>query len=593
MKKQLLIIASFALLTGCIKYNPEITVDELKTNIGFLASDSLKGRMTGSKEIQSAANYLAGEFTKIGLTPLGDSSTFLKNYKFIGSTNIDKSTFLKSNSDSLNLFADFTPLAFSADASGDNVEVVFAGFGAEAPEKKYNDYGKVEAKDKVVIVLKSLPEENNPHSEFGSYSSQRSKTRLAQQAGAKAIIFVNGFDDDSTDQLSKFEYDRAASQSIPAYSVKRSIVNKWLKSANKPDLTTLEKSIASSLKPNSFVVSNLKISFASKINFVTAPAFNVVALLPGSDSVLAKEYVVIGAHYDHWGMGGNGSLYRGKEPQIHNGADDNASGTAGVIEIAQALAGAENHPKRSVIFALFSGEELGLLGSEALAQNFPVPISQVTTMINFDMIGRMDSTRKLIIHGMGTSPEFKPLLDSLNKEFKFNIAFKDDGFGPSDHSSFYTKDIPVMFFFTDLHSDYHRPTDDADKINYTGEKELLDYALKAVLTVTDQPVKPVFTKVKSSSQGRSMGFKVSLGLIPDYAAEVKGMKITAVNPGSAAEKAGLKGNDIIVKLGDNKIENIYDYTGILGTLVAGKTINLVYIRDGKEIKTTVTPVKRN
>lgn len=590
--KNILLILGIASLTGCYQYNKDITTEELQTNISYLASDSLKGRMTGTNDIRLAADFIVKEFEKIGLIPLGDSSGYLKYYPFISSAEIDPSTFLKTESNNLTTNTDFIPLAFSASQSAEKLPVAFVGYAATVPEKKYDDFGKVDVKGKVVIAFRGIPENGNPHSAFANSSSLRSKARLAQQAGAKAIIFVNTIDD-STDELIKFDYDRAAAQGIAAFSVKRSIVDGWLKMSNKPDLSTLESQITNSLKSFTFDLSKINLSFNVAIKYNEAPAYNVIGMLPGTDTSLAKEYVVIGAHYDHWGMGGNGSLYRGTEPQIHNGADDNASGTAGVIEIAQALAGAKNQPKRSVIFALFSGEELGLLGSKALADNFPVPIQNVTTMVNFDMIGRMDSTKKLIIHGMGSSPEFKPLLDSLNKTYQFKIAFKDDGFGPSDHSSFYAKDIPVIFFFTDLHSDYHRPTDDADKIQYQHEADLLNYALTAIETVVNQPVKPKFTKVQTSSMGRSMAFRVSLGTIPDYGSEGGGMKITGVNPGSPAEKAGLKSGDVIVKIGAEVINNVYDYTAVLGSLSAGKAIDLVYKRNGTEIKTSITPAKRN
>lgn len=578
-------------LLGCYQYNKDITVQELKTNISYLASDSLKGRMTGSPEIKKAADYIANEFKKIGLTPIGDSSSYLKSYPFISSAEIGTETFLKDQSKQFTVKQDFVPLAFSHDAAAENLGIAFVGYAATVPEKNYDDFSKVDVKNKVVIAFRGIPEEGNPHSLFSNSASLRTKTRLAQQAGAKAIIFVNT-QDETEDPLVRFDYDRATSQGIPAFSVKRSVVEEWLKLAGKQNLTLLENKIKSTLKPNSLEIGKTTLSYQVVIKLNEAPAYNVVGLLHGSDPELSKEYVVIGAHYDHWGMGGSGSLYRGSEPQIHNGADDNASGTAGVIELAQALAGSSNQPKRSVIFALFSGEELGLLGSKALVDHFPVDLKNVVTMFNFDMIGRMDSTKKLIIHGMGTSPEFKPMLDSLNQSFHFKISWVDDGFGPSDHSSFYSKDIPVIFFFTDLHSDYHRPSDDADKIEYENEKELLDYAKQAVDIIVNQPIKPEFTKVKATNSTSSSTFNVTFGIIPDYGATSGGLRIIGVNPGSAAEKAGLKTGDIITKIGDNIVNNIYDYTGVLGVLVADKSVSIIYKRDGKDVKGSIVPMKR-
>lgn len=593
MKKLLFTLLAGVFVSGCISYETSITEKELKNSLGYLASDSLKGRMTGSAGIRLAADFIAARFKEMGLHPLGESGGYFRYYDFIAGAEPDSASFLSVNGKSLVYGRDFTFKGFTGSAHIKEADLVFAGFGVRSDSLNYDDYSGVDVTGKVVVVIRYNPDGDNPHSVYNANSSFRAKTKLAKEKGAAAILFVNSREEEPEDGLQKLEYDRGGTQTLPAIQVKRSIVDGWLKTAGLPSLTDLESGIQRKKRADSRPLSGIKISLHSGLHLIKKPAYNVVGYFPGADEKLKNELVVIGAHYDHWGMGGSSSLYRGTEPQIHNGADDNASGTAGIIELAQSLVGKKNPPKRSLIVAAFSGEELGLLGSSALVNQFPFPLDQVVAMFNFDMIGRLDSVNQLIMYGMGTSSEFKKLADSLNKPYRFNLSFKDEGYGPSDHSSFYSKDIPVMFFHTGLHSDYHRPTDDADKINYPGTKKVLDYAAEIVNAVINQPVKPDFIKVKSQSAGRSMAFNVYIGTIPDYAFNGKGLKITGVNPGSPADKAGLKGGDVILQIGNSKIDNIYDYTDALSSLKAGKEEILVYQRDGKEVKGTIIPGKRN
>jgi len=257
-------------------------------------------------------------------------------------------------------------------------------------------------------------------------------------------------------------------------------------------------------------------------------------------------------------MGETGSLYRGNEPQIHNGADDNASGTTGVLELAEKFANEKDKLKRSIIFINFSGEELGLLGSAYFVNNSPINVSKMSTMINMDMIGRLNEKNELIVYGVGTSQGFKELLDS-NNSYNFTLAFHDDGYGPSDHSSFYGKNIPVLFFFTGTHPDYHRPSDDADKINFTGEEKILNYVYDITYKINTAEQKPVYVNVPRKETGTTGGWKVYVGTIPDYAANVEGFKISGVNEGSPAQKGGIQADDIMISFGGKKITNIYDY----------------------------------
>ncbi|MCK6600284.1 MAG: M28 family peptidase [Bacteroidetes bacterium] len=592
MKKLILLSLAFGSLTGCVKYDAAITESELKKSVYFLASDSLKGRMTGSPDIRRAAGYLADRFREMGLHPLGDSSGYFSYYDFVAGAEPDSAVFIETAGRKLVQGQEFTLRSFSGTGEATGLPVVFTGFGVRSDSLGYDDYSGVDVSGKIVLVLRYSPEGDNPHSAFNPVSSFRQKARLAKEKGAAAVFFVNSTEDEN-DVLAKLDYDRGGNLPVPVFNLKRSVADSWLKSAGKPSLSELESAGKRTKKPASFILPGVQVSYHAGLNLIRKPAFNVVGLLPGTDSLLKKEYVVIGAHYDHWGLGGAGSLYRGDEPQIHNGADDNASGTAGIIELAQAVAGSEKLPKRSLIVAAFSGEELGLLGSSALVNEFPVPVTQVVTMMNFDMIGRLDSVNQLVMYGMGTSSRFKALADSLNKPYGFKLSFKDEGFGPSDHSSFYSKDVPVLFYHTGLHSDYHRPSDDADKINYPGTEKVMQYASDMLQVLLNQPVKPDFIRVKSQSAGRSMAFNVYIGTIPDYASNEKGLKITGVNPGSPAEKAGLKGGDLITRIGETEIGSIYDYTDALSKLKAGKEEVLVYKRNGQEVKGILIPAKRN
>jgi len=287
-------------------------------------------------------------------------------------------------------------------------------------------------------------------------------------------------------------------------------------------------------------------------------------------------------------MGGRGSLAASKEPQIHNGADDNASGTSGVLELAEYFSSHKDQMKRSILFILFSGEELGLLGSKHFVDNPTVPLNQIVAMINMDMIGRLNENR-LTVYGTGTSPKWKPLLNKVNADSIFKYNFIDGGFGPSDHSSFYSKNIPVLFFFTGTHQDYHKPSDDVDKINFLGMEKVLNLVSGVVTDLVTNPEKIEFTKVQGEApqQGRRMNIRVYVGTIPDYSEQVEGFKIAGVNDGSPAEKAGLKAGDIIIKFGDKPVKNIYDYMYAMQGYKPGDEVEVIILRNGQELKTTI------
>lgn len=321
---------------------------------------------------------------------------------------------------------------------------------------------------------------------------------------------------------------------------------------------------------------------------------NVVAILRGRDPVLREEYVVLGAHFDHLGRSTTFAQDPDAKDAIRNGADDNASGTAAVLELARLFA--MNPPRRSVVFANFSGEELGLLGSQYFVEHPPVPLARIVAMINFDMVGRLKND-KLTVYGTSTATEFKPLLDSLNAASSngvFHLNGIGDGFGPSDQTSFYSKDIPVLHFFTDQHEDYHRATDDAEKINSSGEARVVDLAQGVARSVADRPSHLSFVRIAAPARSMSrQGSQTYLGSVPDMAAsDVVGMRLMGVRPDSPADKGGLKAGDVIVELGGTAVKDLYSYTDALYAHQPGELIKIVVMRDGKRVELTVTLGKR-
>jgi Zn-dependent M28 family amino/carboxypeptidase len=310
------------------------------------------------------------------------------------------------------------------------------------------------------------------------------------------------------------------------------------------------------------------------------PTENVFAMLPGRDPALAHEYVVVGAHFDHLGTSTEGALDPDDKKGVRVGADDNASGTAAVLELARVFAAAP--ARRSIIFANFTGEELGLLGSAYFVEHLPIPVDSVDAMLNFDMVGRLKNDR-LIVYGVSTAKEMLGVLDTANRAPQLKIAAQGDGFGPSDHSSFYAKNIPVLHFFTDLHDDYHRASDTPDKINAAGEARVVDYAARVLRAIADRPDRLTYvrTAAPSTTMNAREGSDVYLGSIPDMAgSDTPGLRLTGVRAGSPADVAGLKAGDVIVELGGAAVKDIYTYSDALYSHKPGDEVSIVVVRDG-------------
>ncbi|MCS7230466.1 MAG: M20/M25/M40 family metallo-hydrolase [Candidatus Kryptonium sp.] len=582
MRRKLFFLLLVILFYSCFHTrttSPYIEEDDIYTHLKYLASDELEGRRAGTKGAELASEYIAKQFKKFGLKPAGDRGTYFQYFDFISDVKMGDSNFISfranDNVIKLNFKYDFVPLSFS-EVGKIKADVVFAGYGITAPEQNYDDYAGIDVKGKVVIVLKGTPDGYKPHSPFEKYLPLRYKVSNAQSKGAIGIIFVDPF----SEKFERFRYDYSAGKAgIVAVEVKNSLIDDLLKTCGYNfKIYDIVKRIYDSMKPNSFVINNLSVEIQTDVRYIKSKVANVIGYIEGSNPELKNEYIIIGAHYDHLGWGGQGSLIP-DTVAIHNGADDNASGTSGLLELAEYFSNNRKKLNRTLVFIAFTAEEEGTIGSGYYVKNPSFPLEKTIAMINMDMIGRLKDD-KLTIYGVGTSPVWNGIIESLNSEFKFNLNLVKDGYGPSDHAQFYSKNIPVLHFFTGIHTDYHKPSDDYDKINYQGQKRILDFISKLIFELDKEKEKPQFVKV-DAPQRTPRGFRVTLGIVPDYSEEVQGMKVGDVRPGAPADKAGIKPGDVIIKMGNVEIKNVYDYTYALGDFNPGDEVEIVVLR-GKE-----------
>lgn len=566
---------------------------ELFNHIRYLSSDELAGRLAGTAGAEKAAAYIAREFEKHGLASAAGSKASLQPFSFVSGIELGRDNRLAitaASSGNLELHKDFMPTAFSL--TGDfQGGAVFAGHGISAPALKYDDYQNIAAKDRFVFVLRFGPEGNNPHGQFHRQHALRYKALTAREKGARGIVFIDDQEQFSKSTLSRLRYDADfADSGIAALAISLPKARELFNRAGL-DLNALQKEIAAKKKPVTCELPQLQLSFHCELRKVNQTTANVVGFIEGNHAVLKNEAVLIGAHYDHIGLGDLGSLAEGRGKEIHNGADDNASGTAGLMELARVFASRRATLKRSLVFAAFSAEEEGLLGSKHYISAPSFPLENTVAMINMDMIGRMKDDR-VIVGGSGSSPSWKDLLTRLNQT-GLELKFQDDGYGPSDHSSFYAKDVPVLFFFTGVHPDYHRPSDDYQKINLPGASKVLELVFQTAQALSQNEDRPLFSKAKESKESRGRGeFRVYLGTIPEYGEEVEGVKLSGVREGSPAAKAGMKGGDIIVECAGKQIKNVYDYTYVLGDRKAGEVVEIVVLRGKERVRLQATLEQR-
>ena len=572
-------------------HNPLITAEEIKANIYYLASDDMKGRFTGSPEERKAGDYIKNEFETYGLKPVFNGNWF-QEFPFVEKVQLTKANSLtidiNGQKQNLKLGKEFTTVSYSANGkvTGD---LVFVGYGISAPKLGYDDYAGIDVKGRIVVVMRYHPEHDSSKSEFDRYASFRNKATVAKEKGAAGIILVNGYVPvNEDDPLMDLHYDGAPPMTeVLVQNMKRSFVDQLFKSEGL-SFSDYQKKIDATKKPASFAFKNAKATLSTGVKEIVNQGRNVAGMIEGSDPTLKNEYIVIGAHYDHLGIDQlkESSMYKGKEPMIHHGADDNASGTSGLLEIAEKFGSIKERVKRSIIFVAFSGEELGILGSTYFTNNSPVPLDKIVAMLNMDMIGRLNDENSLTIIGAGTSSEWKPLLTEKNK-YGFKLGFNDSGSGGSDHQAFTNKNIPVLFFFTGTHSDYHKPSDTADKINNEGEARVVNYVYDVADNLDLATKRPDFVKVEEPANRGEMRTRVTVGTVPEFGYNGNGYKISGVTEGGPAAKAGLKAEDIIIKFGPKPVNNIYDFMYAIGDYKAGDKVDVIVLREGKEVKINV------
>lgn len=514
-----------------------ITADELRNYVRYLAADELEGRRTGTDGNLLAAGYIAGAFAEHGLEPVGGHYFHYFPYLATVKTGPGNSFQLTVPNRVFNLAlgSDFTPLGFSSSGTAES-ELVFVGYGISAPDQKYDDYAGIDVRGKIVVVMRHSPAGDDFHDPLYQLGTFPSKVLAAKEKGAAGIIIVDVNEEESS--LIPLSLNRGFTDAgLPIVSVLPSLFRDLRDPAGR-DLLAIQKHIGKEKKPDSFMMRGFKAAVTTDVTLEKVNAPNVLGMIPGNDPAVNDELIIVGGHFDHLGHGGEGSLHGDSRPAIHNGADDNASGTAGVMALARHFAETRSN-RRTLIFMAFNGEEEGLLGSAALMENPPFSADKVAAMINLDMIGRL-SGDSLIVQGTGTSPAWDALLDKINTP-GLTMSRVKDGYGPSDHSSFYVKNVPVLFFFTGLHSDYHRPSDDWNLVNYSGMEKVLTVVGNAVREIDAGQGRPAYTEVPHTAPAQNMRFRVVLGVIPDYGYGDKGLRLTGVSEGGAAKSAGLQG----------------------------------------------------
>ena len=563
--------------------NGQVSVKELQTDIKYLASDSLKGRLTGSPGDSLAADFIRNKLISYGLIPL--SGDGFQRFKVTKRVIAGKANSLMMNKINYTINKDFMPLAFSSNA-GLESDVIFAGYGfsIKGDSLKWNDFDGIDVKGKWVMILRGDPEPENTKSQFIPFSADRDKALLAKDMGAAGVLMVSGPLSDPKDTFESLGTE-GFSVDIPVLRIKKEVADIiLLKSKN--NIEALEKKLNDTRKPLSFS-SNVTVSGKAEIVRELASTRNVVMLLPGQDEKLKNEYIIIGAHFDHLGMGGAGSGSRAPDTTgIHHGADDNASGVAMMVELAGKFAGTKESHKRSIVFLAFTGEEEGLLGSKHFTDDPGINLSSVNAMINLDMIGRLNETNNLQIFGVGTATGLKDLIYSKSDTSVIKLTLSDEGYGPSDHSSFYGKNIPVLFYFTGAHLDYHTPTDTYDKINFDGMEKISILVFNVAEELASSTVRLQFKesgpKVETVRYRRGKG--VTLGIMPDFAGVIKnGLRADFVTPGKPAALGGMQKGDIIIFINGKTVNNIQDYMFRMGQLKHGETISVEVLRNDKKV----------
>ena len=583
MKKStllLLFLFFIYLLTGCSQ-RPKLTVDELESHVRFLSSDSLKGREPGTPGDSIAAHYIKQNIAGKNVQFMGDHG--FQTFEIVKSLELGEKNAASFNGNAVKLNQDYAPFSFSENGQV-NAPVVFVGYGFDinSDSLAWNDYENIDAQGKWAMILRGDPELENADSPFAPYSTLRKKVFVAKDHGAAGVIFISGPAFDDSDELPELIInDSHITVGVPVLQLKREHANLLLAAQN-VTVDSLEMLLNSRKEPQS---RELEAKFHASVDIqkIKKRTYNVIAMVSGGDPALNDEFIVLGAHYDHLGLGGPGTSTRRPDTlAVHNGADDNASGVTTIIELFEKLAAKQKQLRRSVLFIAFGAEEMGTLGSKYFVDNPLVELPHIKFMFNFDMVGRLSGS-SLTLYGTGTAKDVEALLKDYAEAHNLELTLSQEGLGPSDHAPFYAADIPVLMFFTGLHQDYHTPDDDPDKLNYAGQKRVADFAYDVILDIANRNEAMVFQQAGPQERYTSRRkFKVTLGIMPDVAGiEKRGLRVDAVSPDRPADHAGMKKGDIIVAMDGKPVKDVYEYMHRLSDFQVGQRISVEVLRDGE------------
>lgn len=595
-------LLAFLALPGFTRQLPSAEPERYRNDVAILADPSMEGRGAGTEGLARARDYIAGQFRKVGLEPAGEEGTFLQALTVTTGAELGSENRFAvrhdGKEDALEPGADYLPLSFSSNGTA-TAPVLFAGYGASADEFSYDDYSHLDVNGKIVIILRYEPPSFNPEKDAQRthHSHLISKAINARNHGARAVVLVNGLlEKGEEDLLLKFgSVSGPEDAGILIVQAKNEAVDAWLKTAGR-SLPDIQREINERSEPRSFALpDSLTLSLEVDIRRKHATVDNIAAYLPGQ----SEEYVILGAHYDHLGYGDDNSLAPSEIGKVHPGADDNASGTAGILELARIFASRPAPARRGVLFLSFAAEEIGLLGARAWLENPTRPLDKAVAMINLDMIGRIRDN-KVYLGGTGTGSNFDSLLDEVKSAHDLHLETSRSGYSASDHTVFVTRNIPVLFFFSGLHGDYHKPSDTWEKINPEPAARLIDLVADLTSRLRDAG-RPQFVRVTPETSGHGSpaalgrsggGYGPYFGSIPDFGEVESGVRFADIRPGSPADKAGLKGGDILIQFGEKPIKNLYDFTYALRASKIGDTVTVKVLRDGKQLTADVTLEQR-
>jgi len=624
------------------------TEKRLLKDVSVLAADEFEGRGIGTEGLNKAAAYIEGIFREAGLNVTLDNGDAYQEFEVSNGAKLEAGNALeivdpKGNKIPLEIDKTFRTCSFSEPGTFD-AEIVFVGYAIES--EKYNDFAGLDIKDKVVLFLRRAPKSDDPHAGFSERdASLKTKLSHCYRRGAKAVLILNDgasaknerssiegklaeskdkivvladkatqadlseadktkshdelavevkhfkqlqnmLDTFEADPLMEFGYaGEKSGDALPTFHIKRAVVDPLVKAVTGKTLAEIETGINETLKPASCVLTGCRANGKASLHTDKVTIKNVIGVLEG-EGPLKEETIIVGAHYDHLGRGGDGSLQPGST-EIHNGADDNGSGSAGLLELVRRIAGRKEKLPRRIVFMAFTGEERGLLGSAHYVKKPLFPIEQTVVMFNLDMIGRMEQS-KLTVYGTGTSHFWDNRVDEAGKASGLTLIKKPEGFGPSDHSSFYAVKIPVLHVFGGLHSDYHRPSDDVEKLNVPGMRQATDFFETLIVQAAQVPTRPDYIEIMGKAEIERAGSRPYFGSIPDFNSDQKGFALMGVAPGGPADKAGIKAGDVIIQVGDQKIGSLDDFDLALRKFAAGDQVDVTVRRNGEEVKLKVT-----